>query len=148
MDQAYSHHKTTTFIIMTAIWFALYAAVHILYAPSGKQSPKSILDTKNRIVSIVHGLGSFFMAVKVFLYEDFKYLPIYSQLTQLWVWELHSFVLNFLLRLWFHCLSLFQTCRCWACSPPQSLCPRIWFSHFARLWGHWCFRWLGCCRSF
>lgn len=72
IDFACSNHKMAAFIIMTVIWFALYAIVHNFYQPAGKQNPKCILDTKNRIVSIIHGLSSFFMAVKVFLNEDFK----------------------------------------------------------------------------
>lgn len=67
MDFAFSHHKIASLTIMTALWFAIYAIVHTLYEPTGKQNPKSILDTKNRIISIIHGLGSFFMSAKVFL---------------------------------------------------------------------------------
>ena len=73
MDFSISHHKIGILAVMTAIWFAIYAAVHILYNPAGKQSRKTVLDTKNRIVSIIHGLGSFFMSVRVFLTEEFKY---------------------------------------------------------------------------
>jgi|688.fasta_scaffold177171_1 hypothetical protein len=60
-------HKIYLLVGMTVIWTILYIIVHIGYRPSNKINPKIVLDTKNRIISIIHGVGSFIMASIVFL---------------------------------------------------------------------------------
>lgn len=69
-------NKLILLVTMTAIWTTLYALVHIFYRPDPKTSKsmnkKIILDTKNRIISIVHGVSSFVMAAISFLTEEFK----------------------------------------------------------------------------
>lgn len=57
---------------MTVAWTLLYTAIHFLYKPKQKLSQKVILDTKNRFVSIIHGVASFVMAALCFLFNDFK----------------------------------------------------------------------------
>lgn len=56
------NNKLIAVAVMTIIWTLLYVIVHFLYNPNKKVSKKTILDTKNRIISIVHGVGSFVMA--------------------------------------------------------------------------------------
>lgn len=60
-------HKLILLCIMTAIWTTLYTIVHIFYNPKQKLSRKILLDTKNRIISIIHGVSSFVMAAISFL---------------------------------------------------------------------------------
>lgn len=67
-----NHHKLLTLITLTILWTAAYTLVHIFYTPKQKLSKKVILDTKNRIISIVHGVGSFVMASYCFLFNHFK----------------------------------------------------------------------------
>lgn len=62
--------------VMTIMWTALYALVHVAYRPKSL-SKKKILDTKNRIVSMIHGVLSFLLAVRVFMTEEFKYMFLY-----------------------------------------------------------------------
>lgn len=65
-------HKLITLCVMTVIWTILYAIVHIAYRPKQKLNKKIILDIKNRIISIVHGVSSFVMAAICFLNNEFK----------------------------------------------------------------------------
>lgn len=71
-------HKIQLLLIMTAIWTIIYTAIHLLYKPKHKLSKKVILDTKNRFVSIIHGVASFIMASYCFIFNEFKYVFIYS----------------------------------------------------------------------
>ena len=52
---------------MTIAWAIFYIIINISYYPTTKINPKIILDTKRRIISIIHGVGSFIMASIVFL---------------------------------------------------------------------------------
>lgn len=65
-------HKLITLICMTLAWTALYAAVHVLYKPRHKLSTKVVLDTKNRVISIVHGVATFIFACMTFIFGQFK----------------------------------------------------------------------------
>lgn len=67
-----NYHKLATLVCMTIAWAALYAAVHVLYKPSHKLSSKVVLDTKNRIISIVHGVATFIFACMTFIFGQFK----------------------------------------------------------------------------
>jgi hypothetical protein len=60
-------HKIYLLFGMTIVWTIFYIIVHIGYRPSNKINPQIVLDTKNRIISIIHGVGSFIMASIVFL---------------------------------------------------------------------------------
>ena len=58
-------HKAIFTILMTIGWFWLYSVVHFTYNyPQLKY--KTLLDTRNRIISIVHGVGSFTLACIAF----------------------------------------------------------------------------------
>ena len=79
MTSIYQHfdivHNTQdqliVFTVLTVNWFLLYAIVHNTFA-STQLKPKLILDTKNRIVSIVHGVLSFIMGAIEFIGADFR----------------------------------------------------------------------------
>ena len=65
-------HKVFTFVVLLISWCSLYAIVHLSYT-SVKLKRKTLLDTRNRIISIVHGVGSFVMACMTFFTNHFKY---------------------------------------------------------------------------
>ena len=65
-------HKVIFTILMTIGWFWLYTVVHFAYQ-STQLKYKTLLDTRNRIISIVHGVGSFTMACIAFPSNHFKY---------------------------------------------------------------------------
>ena len=67
-----AHDKGIVFFIMLVSWFSLYAAVHQSYN-SIKLKNKVVLDTRNRIVSMVHGVVSFSLACVAFTTSHFKY---------------------------------------------------------------------------
>lgn len=60
-------HKIIMLIVMTILWTFLYIIVHFTYNPKQKISRKIVLDTKNRVISIIHGVGSFVMGSCCFL---------------------------------------------------------------------------------
>lgn len=72
MEFTNSSHKLTILGFFTAIWFFLYMIINTLYGVFGKKNGKTDLDTKNRIASILHGLGSFSFSLVIFLTEEFK----------------------------------------------------------------------------
>lgn len=94
-----NHTKLYMFVGMTAAWTLLYTAIHFLYRPSVKLSPKVLLDTKNRFVSIIHGVASFIMASYCFVFNEFKYILCYPQPAQYRVLKFHPALLPLLLRL-------------------------------------------------
>lgn len=53
-----SQHQIVAFILLTINWFALYFLVNITFNPKS-MSKKNLIDTKNRIISIIHGLTAF-----------------------------------------------------------------------------------------
>ena len=65
-------HKIYLTIILTIGWFWLYTIVHFTYQ-STQLKYKTLLDTRNRIISIVHGIGSFSLACIAFPSNNFKY---------------------------------------------------------------------------
>lgn len=69
LDLHDTRHKIYSLLAMTAAWTILYTAIHILYKPKQKLSKKIILDTKNRFVSIIHGVASFVMASYCFIFN-------------------------------------------------------------------------------
>ena len=84
METLYQHydivhntqHQLFVFTILIINWFLLYAIVHNTFT-STQLKPKLVLDTKNRIVSIVHGVLSFIMGAVEFIGADFKYIIYY-----------------------------------------------------------------------
>lgn len=72
MDLHNNRDQLILLVVMTTIWTALYTAIHFFYNPKQKLSKKTLLDTKNRIVSIVHGVVSFIMAGSCFVTQDFE----------------------------------------------------------------------------
>ncbi len=51
-------HQIIAFILLLLIWFMIYALIEISFN-SKIMKKKDLLDTKNRIVSIIHGVVSF-----------------------------------------------------------------------------------------
>ena len=69
-DLVNSHEdQLKVFGILTFNWFLLYFIVHNTFY-STKLNHSLTLDTKNRIVSIVHGILSFVMASYEYLHGD------------------------------------------------------------------------------
>lgn len=65
-------HQLILLAVMTTIWTIFYTSIHFLFKPKTKLNKKILLDTKNRIVSIVHGVVSFILAGYCFLTQEFE----------------------------------------------------------------------------
>lgn len=70
-------HKVLMIVLLTIGWFWLYSLVHFTYQ-SKQLKYNTLLDTRNRIVSMVHGVISFLLACIAFPNNHFKYLCIDS----------------------------------------------------------------------
>ena len=82
-------HKVIFTIIMTVGWFWLYSIVHFTYQSTQLKS-KTLLDTRNRIVSIIHGVGSFTLACVAFPSNNFKYDRKYILVNSIVNWSISS----------------------------------------------------------
>ena len=59
LDLSHNHqHQWVAFILLTVNWFTLYWLVNIMFNPKSL-SKKNLIDTKNRIISIIHGVTAF-----------------------------------------------------------------------------------------
>jgi hypothetical protein len=59
---------------MIIMWTSLYSAIHFFWNPKTSVSKKIILDTKNRIVSIIYGLVTFVVGTYIYLTNDIEYM--------------------------------------------------------------------------
>ena len=67
-----SSHQTVALILLTIAWVALYGLVNVTYV-SKVLPKKKLIDSKNRTISIIHGIGSFFCgSYSFFLYPSWK----------------------------------------------------------------------------
>ena len=53
-----SSHQIVALTLLSIAWVALFALVNVAYV-SKSLPKKKLIDSKNRTVSIVHGIGSF-----------------------------------------------------------------------------------------
>lgn len=61
-----SQHQMVAFILLTINWFALYILVNFTFNPKSL-SKKNLIDSKNRIISIIHGVTAFCLGSYDFL---------------------------------------------------------------------------------
>ena len=130
---------TLAFLIF---WSILYTMVN--YTCQFKSlSIKDSNDTKNRIISIVHGVVSFWFAADQFLFSpSFKYVYFeYAQSTEHKSSDLYHSFFTFILHLW-------QTIRHVLDFAPFVLYFGLWICSMDRLWRYWWHRRTLCSWSF